>query len=66
MIATNPSFIFGYDLNDGNGFGSFEEAKLTLDFERIPYQSLWLINNKTYRLVKILGKPVFDFYTEEN
>ena len=58
-------YIFGWDLREHAGFDSFSDALETLDRNRIPYGSLWLVRGEVYRLVKVLGKPVFDFYTEE-
>ena len=56
--------VYGADLRGGLGFESFRAAKATWDKSKPPYESLWKIDGEVYRVVKMLGKPVFDFYQE--
>ena len=51
--------VFGWDLNNGRGFITFKEAKMTWD-ENVPWGSRWLINFRVYEVVDIMGKPYFN------
>jgi hypothetical protein len=55
--------VYGADLSGGRGFESFRAAKATWD-DKPPYESLWKVDGEIYRVVKMLGRPVFDFYQE--
>jgi hypothetical protein len=60
-------FIFGENLNDGNGYATYKEA--LREFRGFPpnfapWDTLWMINGEVRKVTKIFGKPVFDF-TEE-
>lgn len=59
-------YVFGHDINGGFGYSSFKKAlEVVKSFKSPPYQSLWIVEGKKYILVKILNKPVFDFYNRE-
>jgi hypothetical protein len=64
MPITERINVFGADLNGGRGFENFKAAKATWDMDKIPYGTLWKIDGIIYDVIKLLGKPMFEFYQE--
>ena len=54
-------YVYGVDLNNGRGFESFKDARMTLDYNKLPWGSKWNINSKIYELTNVFNKP---FYNE--
>lgn len=57
--------VIGWDLNNGRGFNDFAEAKLTWDYDNPPYRMLFKVRGEVYQVIKVLGKPVFDFFDKD-
>lgn len=50
--------VYGWDILNGKGFDSMEEAFNTMD-DKIEHGSLWRINHKTYMLLNDNGTANF-------
>ena len=59
-IAQNE--IIGWDLNNGQGFESYKAAMETWDMDNPPIGKVFRINGENFQVVRMFGKPVFDFW----
>jgi hypothetical protein len=54
--------VYGWDLNYGQGFESFDEARRTWDDDNPPIGKLFKIRGSIYQVVIQKNIPVFHFY----